>query len=666
VKKKEIKLDTELGQILEFANSAEQSGYNVEGNKNLIDIRFYENNKNIHITTLMIEVKLESNETTDKKAYTELFLDYPKYLQQKGFSIPQYRGYYIVETGEIEIYNNEGRYQENIKVKTGTGYNFEKLDKYLKNKPPVEYSLTEKNVDLVAIYQKVYGGVYNTGENGEEEKYVGLIDKKKDKLTWKTQADDIIKRGVEGWFKGEKDFAKLKNKLIKDREKMSEKTVQKMAGEFFTPPKYAKISAKMVDRAVEDAFKAGYKDYIIIDRCAGSGNLEVELDEKHWNHLILGTLQESDANITNIRFDGKAICNVEDALSEKGVNFYKQKCEEAKVENKAVIFYENPPYFDGTSNMLGRKAQGKHKTWYQLNANLKLYNDLDSQFIQSVKELYNCFQYIHYGPIKTFKSQRILSGLIQGHICNRKHFNASESGILLGRFNLSDQNNMNVSTDTGTMTLKFVDKFVDTLLQPATTGFCKLQSQGGIRNAQSSNLANNIKGHVKIVNINEDNLLINLPLFVCDWWEDIDYSTKEVIMKSADGGTAYQQDVDFLNDCAIWTWFTNKNKCSSDCKIWEELEKQVYLKSNDWKQEKQQLINEMIGLYRTLSKETGLNGLANIEKFNKQGNGKLWKYHHLYPTVQKLREKLKEFYNGREENKFKSIKDKMFQYELLK
>ena len=38
-------------------------------------------------------------------------------------------------------------------------------------------------------------------------------------------------------------------------------------------------------------------------------------------------------------------------------------------------------------------------------------------------------------------------------------------------------------------------------------------------------------------------------------------------MKSGDGGTAYQNDNDFLEDCFIWCCLTDKNKCWSKDKV---------------------------------------------------------------------------------------------------
>ena len=64
-------------------------------------------------------------------------------------------------------------------------------------------------------------------------------------------------------------------------------------------------------------------------------------------------------------------------------------------------------------------------------------------------------------------------------------------------------------------------------------------------------------------------------------------------------------------------------------------------------------------LYKELVSETSINGLYNIEQFNKLEYGKLWRKHNLYPKTAKLKELLRKFYNT-------NIRPKMYKYELLK
>jgi hypothetical protein len=76
-------------------------------------------------------------------------------------------------------------------------------------------------------------------------------------------------------------------------------------------------------------------------------------------------------------------------------------------------------------------------------------------------------------------------------------------------------------------------------------------AQGGNRNMQGATIMspeNKATSHVKYIDI--DNMLFNIPLYVSNFWKDKDYTTKEVVMKSNDGGKEFHNDKEFLEDCA--------------------------------------------------------------------------------------------------------------------
>ena len=61
-----------------------------------------------------------------------------------------------------------------------------------------------------------------------------------------------------------------------------------------------------------------------------------------------------------------------------------------------------------------------------------------------------------------------------------------------------------------------------------------------------------------------DELKKRLPLFVANCYACKDFTEKEIIMKSGDKGTLYQEDREFLEDCFLWCCLTDRNKCISD------------------------------------------------------------------------------------------------------
>lgn len=58
---------------------------------------------------------------------------------------------------------------------------------------------------------------------------------------------------------------------------LNDRLSKKDLGAFYTPEEYAKKAAELVVMAVERTISAGKKDYVILDRCAGTGSLEAAL-----------------------------------------------------------------------------------------------------------------------------------------------------------------------------------------------------------------------------------------------------------------------------------------------------------------------------------------------------------------------------------------------------
>ena len=72
-------------------------------------------------------------------------------------------------------------------------------------------------------------------------------------------------------------------------DKLNDKFQKKNLGAFYTPEQYAKKSIELVRQAIKRVPKGN--DYIILDRCAGTGNLEKHLSEEELSHCILSTIE---------------------------------------------------------------------------------------------------------------------------------------------------------------------------------------------------------------------------------------------------------------------------------------------------------------------------------------------------------------------------------------
>lgn len=105
----------------------------------------------------------------------------------------------------------------------------------------------------------------------------------------------------------------------------SDKSDRKKRGVFYTPDRYVSVSTEYVRQAIKDTKAEGYDDYVIIDRCCGTGNLESQLTPEELSHCILGTLDPEEAKIASERLGIPVHCG--DALSREGVLYYRNEIE---------------------------------------------------------------------------------------------------------------------------------------------------------------------------------------------------------------------------------------------------------------------------------------------------------------------------------------------------
>jgi len=84
------------------------------------------------------------------------------------------------------------------------------------------------------------------------------------------------------------------------------KALKKRLGAFFTPDQYVRISTEYLRNAIARVPK-GY-DYIILDRCAGTGNLEKFLTSEELSHCILNTYVYAEWTTLKGVYDGRVRC----------------------------------------------------------------------------------------------------------------------------------------------------------------------------------------------------------------------------------------------------------------------------------------------------------------------------------------------------------------------
>lgn len=245
-------------------------------------------------------------------------------------------------------------------------------------------------------------------------------------------------------------------------DRLNDKLKKIELGAFYTPDPYVKKATELVRKAIARV-PAG-NDYVIIDRCAGSGNLERFLSDDELSHVIVNTVEEFEylelarefgdrvrAVIPPTYKSGKPLLGLlrnGDALTEGFVTGDAGAIIRDYVEdpNCSIILFENPPYGEvagiESHNNNRDKSFGWKNSWVreQMTAAMKARktkivgskptNDLASVFIWSAFKYYlrqATDSYIVFAPTKYFKSQALVPNkhFKGGFLFNRKHFHTN-------------------------------------------------------------------------------------------------------------------------------------------------------------------------------------------------------------------------------------------------
>lgn len=240
-------------------------------------------------------------------------------------------------------------------------------------------------------------------------------------------------------------------------DKLNDTLQKKNLGAFYTPEPYAEKSHELLRMAIERV-PAG-NDYVIIDRCAGTGNLEKGLTDEELSHCILSTVEYYEYKVMQEILGSKVrhiippieaddtfnagLVRGADALSEEYVNnpVIKQYVDDP---NCTIILFENPPYAETTSMEHQRKGAGKKSSGWknsfvvtEMKKQVKgtALNDLGNVFIWSAFEYYlrqPTDSYVAYSPVKYWKVQHLIDKrLLGGFCCNRRYFHTNIDACIM-------------------------------------------------------------------------------------------------------------------------------------------------------------------------------------------------------------------------------------------
>lgn len=240
-------------------------------------------------------------------------------------------------------------------------------------------------------------------------------------------------------------------------DKLNDTLQKKNLGAFYTPSLYAEKSLELVRMAIARV-PAG-NDYIILDRCAGTGNLESYLTDEELSHCIVSTVEYYEYKVLQELIGAKVrhiippietaetfnagLVTGADALSKEYIEtpVIKQYIDNP---NCTIILFENPPYAETTSAEHQRQGQSKaSSTWKQsyVVAEMKkevrgtASNDLGNAFIWSGFKYYLrqlTDSYIVYSPVKYWKAQHLIDKrFISGFAFNRRHFHTNIDACIM-------------------------------------------------------------------------------------------------------------------------------------------------------------------------------------------------------------------------------------------
>lgn len=159
-------------------------------------------------------------------------------------------------------------------------------------------------------------------------------------------------------------------------------------GAFYTPMPYAIKSNELVYDAIRRFQQSGNDDYIILDRCAGTGNLESTLNDNVPNdildkdvlsHVIVNTYEFFEYKVLKQRLGDQVrniippVANFTDGTVEGSDALSREFVENPIIQRYVddlkctIIIYENPPFAETNSIEHQKRNSGKSSSKWKTN-----------------------------------------------------------------------------------------------------------------------------------------------------------------------------------------------------------------------------------------------------------------------------------------------------------
>lgn len=482
------------------------------------------------------------------------------------------------------------------------------------------------------------------------------------------------------------------NEIIDRRDLLVPQDIRERKGSFFTP----QIWVERSQQYIEDFLGENWQDeYIVWDCCAGTGNLLNGLINK--SNLWASTLDQADVDVMKDRvqngwnmyndhiFQFDFLNDDFSKLPEKLKNIINDK-----EKRKKLLIYINPPYAEAGSKCKENKRQvaTKNKTYLKYKNILgKASNELYAQFlIRIYKELHNCIianfatlkivcnpnfidfrnnfkanlERLFIMPSNTFDNVRGIFpiGFYIWNTQKNVKFSKISADVYDAKNNKSSEQKIIKTIDNKEVISKWLSKYYDK--DNNELGFIHIFG-GDFQSQQQIRLTvNDTHNHtIRITQKNIIEICINFSVRLC---------IKHTLLNHNDNylypNEKYKNDIEFQNNCLIYTLFHNKNNIDSNngvnhwipfkekeigCNI--EFDSHFMSDFLDGKI-KQENTTGQIDLFNTLKQKYNKTVLLSKEAQEVYNSGKeLWKYYHSKENINinaSLYE-IRDFFQGRDE-----------------
>ena len=228
-------------------------------------------------------------------------------------------------------------------------------------------------------------------------------------------------------------------------DKLNATMQKKSLGAFYTPPAYAAQAALLVRAAIARVPQGN--DYVILARCAGSGNLASWLTEEELSHCIVSTIEYYEYKVL-LELLGEKVRYIVPPTAAPGVAMGADALTQRFIEDPVIrhyvedprctmILYENPPYTEanGTTKTDGAWRKSFAAAAMKQQVGRQATNELANVFIWSAFRYYlrqPTDSYIVFSPVKYWKVHHLAEKrFLGGYAFDRRGFHTNIAACIM-------------------------------------------------------------------------------------------------------------------------------------------------------------------------------------------------------------------------------------------